>query len=243
MNGHSNNPDAKDPASENESKAIRIKVCGLTDANQVRQLNELGIEFAGFNFYRRSPRYVYKNMPSTAIKRIRGKINKVGIFVDEDVEEVLRAVDDCGLYLVQLHGNESPRYCEKISNYITVIKVFRLSDDDNVEWKIKDYYDVADMFMFDTEATAFGGSGKKFNWHILKDLKINKPFFLAGGISPDDVSELKKFAMEPVAKDLFAIDINSKFEVMPGVKDIDIIKTFRKKLLEPLPPGLFEKTQ
>ena len=219
---------------------MRIKVCGLTNINQVRQLNELGIEFAGFNFYRRSPRYVYKTLPSTAIKKIRSKINKVGIFVDEDVDELLQTVDDCGLYLVQLHGNESPRYCEKISNYITVIKVFRLNDDDNVEWKIKDYYDAADMFMFDTETTAFGGSGKKFNWKILKDLKINKPFLLAGGISAEDAGELKKFAQQPVAKDLFAIDINSKFEVMPGVKDVELIKTFRRRLYEPFFPDLFE---
>ena len=219
---------------------MRIKVCGLTNINQVRQLNELGIEFAGFNFYRRSPRYVYKSMPSTAIKKLRGKINKVGVFVDEDIDEVLRTIDDCGLYLVQLHGNESPRYCEKISNYITVIKVFRLSDDDNVEWKIKDYYEVADMFMFDTATPGFGGSGKKFDWQLLKDLKINKPFFLAGGIAPDDVDELKKFAIQPVAKDLFAVDINSRFEVMPGVKDVDMIKAFRKRLSEPFMPDLFE---
>jgi phosphoribosylanthranilate isomerase len=222
------------------SKNFRVKVCGLTNINQVRQLNELGVEFAGFNFYRRSPRYVYKSMPSTTIKKLRGKINKVGIFVDEDADELLRTVDDCGLYLVQLHGNESPRYCEKISNYITVIKAFRLSDDDNVEWKIKDYYDAADMFMFDTETTAFGGSGKKFNWKILKELKINKPFFLAGGICPEDADEIKKFAQQNVAKDLFAVDINSRFEVMPGVKDIDVIKNFCKKLSEPLLPDLLE---
>jgi phosphoribosylanthranilate isomerase len=231
-NNH-NNPSAEG------HKEFRIKVCGLTDVNQVRQLNELGVEFAGFNFYKRSPRYVHKTLPSITIKKIRGKINKVGIFVDEDADELLRTVDDCGLYLVQLHGNESPRYCERISNYITVVKVFRLSDDDNVEWKIKDYYEGVDMFMFDTETTNFGGSGKKFNWRILKDIKINKPFFLAGGIGPEDVDELKKFAQQPVAKDLFAIDINSKFEVMPGVKDIELIKTFRKKLAEPYLPTLF----
>ena len=219
---------------------MRIKVCGLTNANQVRQLNELGIEFAGFNFYKRSPRYVHKTMPSTTIKKIRSKINKVGIFVDEDPDELLQTVDDCGLYLVQLHGNESPRYCERISNYISVIKVFRLSDDDNVEWKIKDYYDAADMFMFDTETTSFGGSGKKFNWQILKDIDVKKPFFLAGGISPDDAEELKKFSLQPVAKDLFAIDINSKFEVMPGVKDINQIKDFRRQLSEPFIPNLFD---
>jgi phosphoribosylanthranilate isomerase len=180
-------------------------------------------------------------MPSAAIKKIRGKINKVGIFVDEDVDEVLRTVDDCGLYLVQLHGNESPRYCEKISNYITVIKAFRLSNDDNVEWKIKDYYEAADMFLFDTETPSFGGSGKKFNWQLLKGLDIQKPFFLAGGISPDDADEIKKFAAYATAKDLFAIDINSKFELMPGVKDIELIKAFKKRLSEPLLPNLFEE--
>ena len=219
---------------------MRIKVCGLTNANQVRQFNELGIEFAGFNFYKRSPRYVHKTMPSTAIKKIRGKINKVGVFVDEDADELLKTVDDCGLYLVQLHGNESPRYCERISNYISVIKVFRLSDDDNVEWKIKDYYDVADMFMFDTETTTFGGSGKKFNWQVLKDIKINKPFFLAGGISVNDADELKKFSQQSVAKDLFAVDINSRFEVMPGIKDTELVKGFKKRLNEPLLPNLFD---
>lgn len=218
---------------------MRIKVCGLTNVTQVRQLNELGIEFAGFNFYPRSPRYVYKSMPSTTIKKIRGKINKVGIFVNEDPDELLRTVDECGLYLVQLHGDESPRYCERISNYISIIKVFRLSDNDHVEWKIKDYYDVADMFMFDTETVKYGGGGKKFDWKILQDQQIKKPFFLAGGIGTEDTDELKAFENQTVAKDLFAIDINSRFEVMPGIKDIDLIKTFRKKLAEPFFPTLF----
>lgn len=218
---------------------MRIKVCGLTNLNQVRQLNELGIEFAGFNFYPRSPRYVYKTMPSTAIKKMRGKINKVGIFVNEDPDELLRTVDECGLYLVQLHGDESPRYCEKISNYIGIIKVFRLSENYNIEWEIKDYYDVADMFMFDTESANYGGTGKKFNWKMLQHQQINKPFFLAGGIAPEDADELKKFAQQPVSKDLFAIDINSRFEIMPGVKDVDLIKTFKRKLAEPHLPSLF----
>ncbi len=218
---------------------MRIKVCGLTNVNQVRQLNELGIEFAGFNFYPRSPRYVYKSMPATTIKKIRGKINKVGIFVNEDPDELLRTVDECGLYLVQLHGDESPKYCEKIANYISIIKVFRLSDNDNVEWKIKDYYEVADMFMFDTESPKYGGGGKKFDWKLLKDVEIKKPFFLAGGIGPNDIEELKIFEKEKVAKDLFAIDINSKFEVAPGVKDIELIKTFKRRLSEPFFPTLF----
>ncbi|MBS1745991.1 MAG: phosphoribosylanthranilate isomerase [Bacteroidetes bacterium] len=211
-------------------KNFRIKVCGLTQPNQVRQLDEMGIEFAGFNFYKPSPRYVFKHTPATAIKKIHGKINKTGVFVDEDLEKLLKTVDDCGLYLAQLHGNESPRYCERLSNYISVIKVFHLTDNDNVEWKIKDYYDVADMFLFDTDTSSFGGSGKKFNWQLLKNLDIHKSFFLAGGIALDDADELKTFAQNTVAKDMFAVDINSKFEIAPGVKDLEMVKRFKDRL-------------
>jgi phosphoribosylanthranilate isomerase len=210
----------------------RIKVCGLTQPSQVYALNEMGIEFAGFNFYKPSSRYIYKYSSAAAIKNIHGKINKTGVFVDEDVEKLLRTVDDCGLYLVQLHGNESPRYCEKVASYISVIKVFRLTGNENVEWKIKDYYDVADMFLFDTDSVSFGGSGKKFDWQVLKGLNIRKPFFLAGGIAVDDADELKKFSQNAVAKDLFAIDINSKFEVAPGVKDLEMIRIFKERLKE-----------
>jgi phosphoribosylanthranilate isomerase len=210
----------------------RIKVCGLTQPSQVYALDEMGIEFAGFNFYKPSSRYIYKYSSAAAIKNIHGKINKTGVFVDEDVEKLLRTVDDCGLYLVQLHGNESPRYCEKVASYISVIKVFRLTGNENVEWKIKDYYDVADMFLFDTDSVSFGGSGKKFDWQVLKGLNIRKPFFLAGGIAVDDADELKKFSQNAVAKDLFAIDINSKFEVAPGVKDLEMIRIFKERLKE-----------
>ena len=156
---------------------MRIKVCGMTKAEQVEQLNEMGIEFAGFIFYPRSPRYVHKSMSATEIKKIKGKINKVGVFVNTPVEEVLKTVDQCGLYVVQLHGDESPKFCERIADYITVVKAFRLTEDDNVLWRIKDYMDVVDMFLFDTEGAGYGGTGKKFNWDLLKGLNINKPFF------------------------------------------------------------------
>src|SRR5215471_2894416 len=104
------NSAAKNSPSGDGGTRLRIKVCGLTNATQVGQLSDLGIEFAGFNFYRRSPRYVYKHLPADTIKKIRGKINKVGIFVNEEPDELLRTVDECGLYLVQLHGDESPHY-------------------------------------------------------------------------------------------------------------------------------------
>src|SRR6476619_2717048 len=199
---------------------MRTKVCGMTTAQQIRQLEEIGVEFAGFIFYPKSPRYGFQSMPANEIKRIKGKINKVGVFVNADEDEVLRTVDECGLYLVQLHGDESPRVCERIANYVSVIKAFRISDSDHIEWKIREYYDAVDMFMFDTEGVGYGGTGKKFNWELLKE-NIRKPFFLSGGITPDDAERLKAFQKEVVAKDLFAVDINSKFEMMPGVKDMN----------------------
>ena len=157
-------------------------------------------------------------------------MNKVGVFVNATADEILKTVDDCGLYLVQLHGDESPRFCEQIANYITTVKAFRLSEGDNIGWMIRPYQDTVDMFLFDTEGAGYGGTGKKFNWEILKGLDIDKPFFLSGGIQPDDVDKLKVFEKEAVAKDLFSLDINSKFETQPGDKDMEKIKIFSRQI-------------
>ena len=202
----------------------------MTDIEQVNQLNEMGVEFCGFIFYPKSPRYVFKHMPATSIKKIKSNINKVGVFVNASTEDILQTVDDCGLYLVQLHGDESPRACERISDYVSVIKAFRLTDDDNILWKIKDYQEVVDMFLFDTEGVGYGGTGKKFNWKALMDLNINKPFFISGGIQPEDVMALKAFSKNVVGKDLFAVDVNSKFEISPGYKDMEKVRTFVSQL-------------
>lgn len=202
----------------------------MTDIDQVNQLSDMGVEFCGFIFYPKSPRYVFKHMPAVSIKKIKSNINKVGVFVNASTEDVLQTVDDCGLYLVQLHGDESPRSCERISDYVSVIKAFRLSDDDNILWKIKDYQDVVDMFLFDTEGVGYGGTGKKFNWEALLDLNINKPFFISGGIQPEDVAALQAFSKNKVGKDLFAVDVNSKFEITPGYKDMEKVRTFVSQL-------------
>ena len=204
---------------------MRVKVCGITKASQALQATEAGADFAGFIFYPPSSRYVFKHMPANEIKKLRS-VNKVGVFVNANVDDVLRTVDDCGLYLVQLHGDESPRYCEKISQYITVIKAFRIGGNENISWKIKDYHDAADMFMFDTDGSGFGGTGKKFDWQTLKETNIGKPFFLSGGIAPEDADEIHNFQQQQAAKDLFALDINSRFEVSAGVKDMDKVKAF-----------------
>jgi phosphoribosylanthranilate isomerase len=111
-----------------------------------------------------------------------------------------------------------------------VVKAFRISEGDNIEYMIKPYMDVCDMFMFDTLGAGYGGTGKKFDWNLLKNIRVGKPFFLSGGIEPGDETKLKFFAQEPVAKALFAVDINSKFETSAGVKDMKKVKEFVEAL-------------
>ncbi len=205
--------------------SLRIKVCGMTEPNQVDQLADAGVTFAGFIFYPKSPRYVLRQMTTSQIRK-ENKLNKVGVFVNAGADDVLQLVDECRLHMVQLHGDETPRYCERIADYVSVVKAFRLSENDNIEWMIKPYMESCDMFMFDTMGSGYGGTGKKFNWDQLKDLEIGKPFFLSGGIEPGDESRLIEFSNEPVAKALFAIDINSRFESSPGVKNMQLIRNF-----------------
>lgn len=208
---------------------MRVKICGITQQEQLVQLPATGATFAGLIFYPKSPRYVLRQMTTSQIKK-ENNVNKVGVFVNTSVEDVLHMVDECRLHMVQLHGDETPRYCEKIADYISVVKAFRISDSDNIGWRIKDYMEVCDMFMFDTEGAGYGGTGKKFDWQKLHDVAVGKPYFLSGGIEPTDVEHLKTFSKLPEAKGLFAIDINSKFELLPGVKDMDSIKKFIQQL-------------
>lgn len=208
---------------------MRIKVCGMTQPEQVERLPEMGATFAGFIFYPKSPRYVFRHVTSAQIKKIN-TINKVGVFVNASVEEVLLMVDECRLHMVQLHGDESAKYCERIADYVSVVKAFRLSDNDSIEWMIRPYMDVCDMFMFDTIGSGYGGTGKKFDWNMLKGSSIGKPFFLSGGIQPEDTDALKEFKEEPVSKALFAIDINSRFETSPGIKDMSKVEKFIRDL-------------
>ena len=99
-----------------------------------------------------------------------------------------------------------------------------------IESYITEYYDVVDFYLFDTASADYGGSGKKFNWSLLKNISINKPFFLSGGINAADINEIKEFTKEPIAKDLLAVDINSRFEISPGVKDVELVKEFFARL-------------
>ncbi len=208
---------------------MRVKVCGITEEEQLVKLTEIGATFAGLIYYPRSPRYVLRHMSTSQIKK-ESNINKVGVFVNATIEEVLHMVDECRLHMVQLHGDESPKYCEKIADYISVVKAFRISESDNIQWRIQEYMGVCDMFLFDTEGAGYGGTGKKFNWDKLKDVQVGKPYFLSGGIELPDAERLKEFAAQPEAKALFAVDINSRFEIAPGHKDLEKVKTFIQDL-------------
>ena len=210
---------------------MRIKVCGLTLPEQASALEEMGVALAGFIFYPKSPRFMGNKISPEKMKQIKGRIAKVGVFVNATYDELMRIVEDYRLDMVQMHGDETPKYCEKIADYISVIKAFRLGENDNVEWMSRPYQDVCDMFMFDTMGAGYGGTGKKFNWDVLKKSMINKPFFLSGGIEPGDEEKLIAFQNEPVAKNLFAIDINSKFEITAGVKNMEKVKEFCGKLM------------
>jgi phosphoribosylanthranilate isomerase len=205
---------------------MRIKVCGMTDLQQMHQLGEMGVEFAGMIFYHKSPRFVLKHLTGVQVKRAKLKVYKVGVFVNAPYDEIINHTENFGLDMVQLHGDETPKFCEKVSDYISVIKAFRLTDTDNIPWMIKDYTEAADMYMFDTMGAGYGGTGKKFNWQMLHGLNIGKPFFLSGGIEPTDTTAIKEFAKEEVAKDLFALDVNSKFEVREGVKNMELVRKF-----------------
>ncbi|MFL5742035.1 MAG: phosphoribosylanthranilate isomerase [Flavisolibacter sp.] len=219
---------------------MKVKVCGMTNLEQIHQLGEMGVEFTGLIFYPKSPRYVLSHgLKGADIKKAKIKPYKVGVFVDASYDEVMRTVDEYGLDMVQLHGRETPYECSRIADYIHVIKAFRFMENDHVTWMLKDYYQDADMFLFDTgvpvrdgntDKAIYGGTGRKFDWSRLRGLNIGKPFFLSGGIEPVDAGLVREFMNDPVAKDLFVVDINSRFESSPGVKNMEKIKSFIDEL-------------
>ncbi len=208
---------------------MRVKVCGITQEEQLMQLPDVGVSFAGFIFYPKSPRYVLRYMTTSQIKK-ENKLNKVGVFVNAAVEEVLQMVDECRLHMVQLHGDETPKYCEKIADYISVVKAFRFSETDNIGWRLQEYMEYCDMYMIDTEGVGYGGTGKKLDLAKMDNVVAGKPYFLSGMIEPGDADRLNDFAEKPEGKALFAIDINTRFEVIPGVKNMGQIKNFIQKL-------------
>ena len=220
---------------------MNVKVCGITDLDQLHQLEELGVAYAGFIFYPPSPRHVAKRgLQGADVKKARLQVIKVGVFVDASYDEVMKQIDLYGLDMVQLHGRETPYECARIAAYIDVIKAFRFAENDHVQWMIKDYYEDCDHFLFDTgvpaskeeraDKTLYGGTGRRFDWRRLKGLNVDKRFFLSGGIEPSDAAQVRAFMQESVARDLCAVDISSRFEILPGIKDMNKVKAFIEEL-------------
>jgi phosphoribosylanthranilate isomerase len=207
---------------------MNIKVCGITQLKQLQQLDGLNIEFAGLIFVKDSPRYMGATLDAATVKNADFDLKKVGVFKNPEMIDVLDAIDDYGLDVVQLHGDESPEMCEDLSSEVEVIKVFNLKGDEDVDTLVADYDAVCDYYLFDTKSAAdeTGGTGKKFDWKILTKAKIEKPFFLSGGISVEDIAALKKFKHP----DYFGVDINSRFEKEPGVKDMGQVLLFKKEM-------------
>jgi len=204
---------------------MNIKVCGITEMKQLQQLEGLNIDFAGLIFYKESPRYIGDKISKTELKKADFDLKKVGVFVNPEMIDVLDAIDEYGLDVVQLHGDESPEMCEDLSSEVEVIKVFSIRDGkEDIDKMVADYDAVCDYYLFD-KATDYtiGGTGQQFDWGILTKAKIEKPFFLSGGIGVEDAAKIKAFKHP----DFFGVDINSRFEKEPGIKDMSKVLQFK----------------
>lgn len=207
---------------------MNIKVCGITEMKQLQQLDGLDIDFAGMIFYKESPRYIGGKLNAKDIKKADFDLKKTGVFVNPEMIEVLDAIDEFGLEVVQLHGDETPEMCEDLSSEVEVIKAFRITGTEDIDKLVAPYDAVCDYYLFDTGGLkeSFGGTGQQFDWSILAKAKIEKPFFLSGGIGVEDAARVKAFKHP----DMFGVDINSKFEVSPGVKDMKLLLQFKQGL-------------
>lgn len=204
---------------------MKLKVCGMRDPDNVRELySQINPDWMGLIFYPPSPRYV-DDIYSDALKDI--PVKKVGVFVDMDWKEIKDKVSTFGLSALQLHGEESVEQVKRIKEKIGLPIIKAISVNEKVIWEdLKPYLPFVDYFLFDTFTQAYGGSGKTFNWKLLMDYPYEKPFLLSGGLSFDHAELIKNFKQK--IPQMAGIDINSKFEIEPGLKDIEMIHVFKK---------------
>ena len=203
---------------------MQFKVCGITNIEQAEAIASQGVHYIGFIFYPSSKRYALSNLSLQDIAAFKpATAKKVGVFVNETIENVLDTARKAGLDMIQLHGEEDASYCAAIQAAFPVIKVFRVSK------TIPDFAlfeNVAAYYLFDSDSALYGGTGQHFNWEIIKKTIFNKPFFLSGGIGINDVQGIQVLKAATAGKDLAVLDLNSKFETSPGIKNIELIKTF-----------------
>ncbi len=204
---------------------MKIKICGMKYPENIEHLALLKPDFLGFIFYEKSKRFVGDDLLIKDL-HIDKNTQKVGVFVNASHEYILENIKKHDLDLVQLHGDETPDFCAYLfKQNIKISKAFQVDED--FDFKILDVYkDVCSYFLFDTKTKHYGGSGRKFDWDILSDYDNEKPFFLSGGIDIDDAQNIKQLK----GLNIFAIDINSKFEIEPGLKDVGKIGVFMEEL-------------
>lgn len=199
----------------------------MRDADNIRHVEALGINMMGFIFWPKSSRFV-----SDRANYLPTKCKRVGVFVDESIGDIMTQVEDFQLDFIQLHGQESPSYITQLRSHlatlnskISIIKAFNIATADDLE-ATKSYAGVVDLFLFDTKGKSVGGNGEKFDWSVLNAYHGDTSFLLSGGIGPDDAERIKSFHHPQC----IGIDLNSKFEIAPAIKDIEKLRRFIKQI-------------
>jgi len=194
---------------------MKIKVCGLRDADNIKAVAALEPDYMGFIFYNKTPRFV-DDIGIEILNAIPAHINKTAVFVDESAKTISALIDKYNFDFVQLHGNETPAFCKALRDQAIVIKAFGVHNEFDFS-QLSKYKNKVDLFLFDAKTDIHGGSGKTFDWDILDKYDMDIPFFLSGGLSPDNLEEVKKITHSQ----FYGVDLNSKFEISPGMKDIE----------------------
>lgn len=203
----------------------KIKICGMKHPENILEIAALQPDYLGFIFYAQSPRYVDNEIPT-----IDKSIQKVGIFVNATLEDILEKAYRYQLNLVQLHGDESPELCLLLQqNKLKVIKSFNIDNTFNFN-RLSKYTYCCNYFLFDTKGANYGGNGTAFDWRILERYYLNKLYFLSGGIGLESLTDLHHFFQKDYAKKCLSIDLNSRFEIEPGLKNPETLKTFMQNL-------------
>ena len=192
-----------------------IKVCGMRNAENIREVEALGIDLMGFIFWPKSSRYV-----SERPAYLPTKCKRVGVFVDEDIENIKKIAEEYALDFIQLHGHESIEDVQKLQDR-KVIKAFNIATKEDLD-ATAHYEGLVDYFLFDTKGPSVGGNGEKFDWSILDAYNGDIPFLLSGGVGPDDAERILAYHHSKC----IGIDLNSRFEIEPGIKDIVKLKSF-----------------
>lgn len=201
---------------------LKLKICGMN--HNIAEVAKLQPAYLGFIFYEKSPRYFDGKIPP-----LPKNVKKVGVFVDEKISKIIELTEKYSLDIIQLHGNESKEYVLDLQWHLVfsntlVWKAFSIDDDYDFK-QLSIFENKVDKFLFDTKGKKHGGNGFTFNWDILKNYTLKKPFILSGGIGMEEVDSFKELLKTELP--IYGIDINSKFEIEPGLKDVALLQDFQ----------------